>query len=268
MHPPSTASARHLRGGAVPLQTPGTVGRDAARHRGLWLPLIVLATAIALVYSLELDWRLAHRIYAWEGYRWLLRKSFLTQTVLHRLGHDLSVAAWVGVTLTWLVSLRRESLHVWRRPLACLILSVLTATVLVAAIKSLSNMDCPWDIDGLGGTRPYVRLFELRPAYLPHASCFPAGHASGGYAWMSLYFFFAATVPRLRWYGLALGAGTGLIFGFAQQLRGAHFLSHDLWTIAICWFVAYGLHEAFQPTQTGSTEAADEFAALPDKTTG
>ena len=30
--------------------------------------------------------------------------------------------------------------------------------------------------------------------------------------------------------------GTG--FGVAQQLRGAHFLSHDLWTAAICWFTA------------------------------
>jgi membrane-associated PAP2 superfamily phosphatase len=28
----------------------------------------------------------------------------------------------------------------------------------------------------------------------------------------------------------------GLIFGISQQLRGAHFISHDLWTLAICWF--------------------------------
>jgi membrane-associated PAP2 superfamily phosphatase len=33
----------------------------------------------------------------------------------------------------------------------------------------------------------------------------------------------------------------GLLFGFSQQLRGAHFLSHDLWTLAICWGTALGL---------------------------
>ena len=27
-------------------------------------------------------------------------------------------------------------------------------------------------------------------------------------------------------------------FGGIQQLRGAHFLSHDLWTLGICWLVA------------------------------
>jgi hypothetical protein len=32
----------------------------------------------------------------------------------------------------------------------------------------------------------------------------------------------------------------GVVFGATQQLRGAHFLSHDLWTAAICWFNSLG----------------------------
>jgi membrane-associated PAP2 superfamily phosphatase len=35
-------------------------------------------------------------------------------------------------------------------------------------------------------------------------------------------------------------------FGIAQQFRGAHFLSHDLWTAMICWTVAFGLYRVFQ----------------------
>jgi membrane-associated PAP2 superfamily phosphatase len=31
------------------------------------------------------------------------------------------------------------------------------------------------------------------------------------------------------------------VFGIDQQLRGAHFLSHDLFTAMICWAVALGL---------------------------
>ena len=34
----------------------------------------------------------------------------------------------------------------------------------------------------------------------------------------------------------------GLVFGIAQQLRGAHFLSHDLWALMVCWLVALSLH--------------------------
>lgn len=149
------------------------------------------------------------------------------------------------------LALWRDSLTAWRRPLGYLALSVLVSTALVAAIKAGSNMDCPWDIDGLGGSRPHLGLFETRPDALPDASCFPAGHASGGYAWMALYFFFLMTRPHLRWHGLAIGIGTGAVFGIAQQLRGAHFLSHDLWTAALCWATTLALFLWFRPKATG-----------------
>ena len=219
----------------------------------LWLPLLAFAAAIVIIALLQLDWALAHRLYAWEGYRWVLKKAFLTEAVLHRSGHDLSVAAWVGVLAAWLAALKRDSLAVWRKPLGYLTLSILVSTLLISWIKSWSNMDCPWDIEGLGGVRPYVELFAARPAWLPDGRCFPAGHASGGYAWMSLYFFCLLIRPRLRRLGLTAGLGAGLVFGIGQQLRGAHFLSHDLWTAMLCWLVAFGLYCLFR---RGSTVVA------------
>lgn len=249
-----TGQSTIARGGDIRL-TPGheallpSHGREAARQQlrtHLWLPLLAFAAAISIISWLQLDWSLAHRIYTWEGYRWVLKKAFLTEALLHRSGRGLSVAAWVAVLATWLIAFKRESLRVWRRPLGYLTLSVLLATLVVSWIKSWSNVDCPWDIDGLGGTRPYLGLLESRPAGLPNGRCFPAGHASGGYAWMALYFFFLMVRPQLRWRGLAVGAGVGVIFGIAQQFRGAHFLSHDLWTAMICWTVAFGLYRVFQ----------------------
>ena len=76
----------------------------------------------------------------------------------------------------------------------------------------------------------------------PPGRCFPAGHASAGYAWLALFFFFTAVKPACRRWGLAIGIGLGLLFGIAQQLRGAHFLSHDVFTAMICWSIALGLH--------------------------
>lgn len=235
----------HVAPVVAPRSLPAAGAIDLRTH--LAAPLALFAFALTLIWAYGLDWRLAHGLYAWEGYRWVLKKAFLTQRLLHRLGHDLSVAAWAGVLLAWLASFRRDSLTAWRRPLGYLTLSVLVSTALVAAIKAGSNMDCPWDIDGLGGTRPHLGLFDLRPDPLPDASCFPAGHASGGYAWMALYFFFLMTRPHLRWRGLAVGIVVGAVFGIAQQLRGAHFLSHDLWTAAICWTTALGLFLWLRP---------------------
>ncbi len=226
------------------LLSPASGAKQAWTH--LWIPLLIFAAAIVLIEWQNLDWRLAHRLFVEQDEAWPLRKAFLTETLIHKRGHDLSVAAWLAVLVTWLVALKRESLQPWRKPLGYLLLSVLLSTLLISWIKSWSNIDCPWDTIGLGGDRSYIRVFEARPASLPHGRCFPGGHASGGYAWMALYFFFLMIRPHLRWRGLAIGVGAGLVFGIAQQIRGAHFVSHDLWTAMLCWMVAFGLYRVFQ----------------------
>ena len=94
-------------------------------------------------------------------------------------------------------------------------------------------------------------------AWMPAASCFPAGHASAGYAWVALYFFFLARRPAWRWRGLAIGLIAGAVFGIAQQLRGAHFFSHDLWTLMICWSTALLLYVGMlAPRRTAGTAIA------------
>ena len=58
------------------------------------------------------------------------------------------------------------------------------------------------------------------------------GIGVGGWFWLRDRAPRAATV----WLCAALLAGTAL--GLAQQIRGAHFMSHTLWTAWLCWTVA------------------------------
>ena len=52
-------------------------------------------------------------------------------------------------------------------------------------------------------------------------------------------FFCRCYAPSWRWYAFAAAMSLGTIFGVALgRLRGAHYLSHDLWSLAICWFSA------------------------------
>jgi membrane-associated PAP2 superfamily phosphatase len=187
------------------------------------------------------DLWLADHIYAWGGHQWAWRDAFLTENVVHVFGRNASLSLWVATFVVWLAARRLPAWHALRRPLAYLLLATLLSIALVGFIKSWSNMDCPWDLVRYGGDRPYVGFFELRPVGLDRGRCFPAGHASGGYAWLALYFFFGIVRPRWRWAGLACGAGLGIVFGVSQQIRGAHFLSHDISAAAICWLVAFGL---------------------------
>ena len=60
----------------------------------------------------------------------------------------------------------------------------------VGLLKTLTNVDCPWDLVPFGGRFPYVQLFADRPDALRLGRCFPAAHASSGYALLALYFAF------------------------------------------------------------------------------
>lgn len=173
-----------------------------------------------------------------QGDAWSLKNSIVLETLLHRGGRLLSQLAWAGVLAATLWHWRTPSAQRWTRPAARLLVAVLASTAVVAWLKATTHMDCPWDLAGFGGDRPFVALFEHRPAGLGAPGCFPAAHAAGGYAWVALYFFFLAVAPRWRHVGLAAGLLAGLVFGLAQQLRGAHFLSHDIASLAVCWAVA------------------------------
>lgn len=194
-----------------------------------------------VVYGLGLDVRLADALYRWQGGDWALQDNVLLEDWLHHGGRTLS--QWMGATviLALLASLLPTPLRRRRRPLLFLFLAVAGSTLAVSTLKQLVPMECPWDLARYGGDWPFVGLLAWRPSGMPDTACFPAGHASAGYAWLSLYFVLAATRPRWRWLGLALGLGLGLAFGIAQQLRGAHFLSHDLWTLMLCWTISMAL---------------------------
>ena len=63
----------------------------------------------------------------------------------------------------------------------------------------------------------------------------PNGHASGDFALLSPYFAMGvAGRPALRWQGLAMGVGAGLLFGALRILPGAHFASKTIWSGVAC----------------------------------
>jgi membrane-associated PAP2 superfamily phosphatase len=157
---------------------------------------------------------------------------------------------------------RHEAWKHLRLPLLYLLLAAALGSTAVSLLKSITHVDCPWDLLRYGGTRAMpTSLFAAQPPGTPSGACFPAGHASAGYAWVALYFAALLGCRRWRWHGLAIGLGSGLLFGAGQQLRGAHFLSHDLGSLAVCWSLSLALYCVFvwrtgcAPTQLPSEPA-------------
>ncbi len=121
-----------------------------------------------------------------------------------------------------------------------LLAAVIGGMLLASSLKRLSATSCPWDLAGFGGSAPWVSHWQWRLADGGPGHCFPAGHASAGFALVAGFFAWprGSVQARLWLWG---GLGAGLALGIAQQVRGAHFMSHTLWTAWICWTWAWGL---------------------------
>jgi membrane-associated PAP2 superfamily phosphatase len=119
-----------------------------------------------------------------------------------------------------------------------LALSTFVALLVVSGIKQYSTTSCPWDLKQFGGAATYLSHWALGLADGGGGRCFPAGHASAGFAFLGGFFVFRHGLPRTarRWLWGALAAG--LVLGLAQQVRGAHYMSHTLWTAWLCWVSA------------------------------
>ena len=254
MHASTHCTPTSLSRPAIPAPAPGLV--ESANpvpsgpfprwlHRQVFVPLALLAVASILLIPLGGDRWLADHVYAAEGGYWALRDNFLTEHVLHTGGKTLSVLAWCAAATMALWSMLDPNRAFWRRPLSALLLSIVVSTLLVSVLKHTTGMDCPWDATIYGGSHPYFTLFQGHPPGIKPSGCFPAGQASAGYAWVALYFFLLRVRPRWSRAGLMLGIAFGAVLGLAQQLRGAHYFSHDVWTRAVCWFTALAIHRHF-----------------------
>lgn len=207
----------------------------------LWGPLCAAAAAIALLQGAGGDLWLADHLYAAQGGRWALQHHWITETLVHHWGKRLDIVAWLALAVARIVLARHPGTRAWWKPLDYLLVASLAGPLLVSWMKSWTDVDCPWDLARYGGLHPYVELLQPRPAGDGPGQCFPAGHASAGYGWVALFFGLGALQPRWGWIGLGVGLSAGLLFGISQQLRGAHFVSHDIAALTVCWCAARAL---------------------------
>lgn len=212
----------------------------AQRWRVFWWlevfwPLVLLSALFSLIVLLDLDLRLS-RIFYSPTQGWLWRHNYWLNTIVHDLGHRVMLGVYGLVLLSACACWLMERGRGLRSALAYLLTAVLLSVVVVNIGKRLIHFPCPWDLTPFGGSLP--GLLSAYSWATQSQGCFPAGHASSGYAWMCLYFVAKVYRPAWRFYGLGLAVLIGVLFGAAQQLRGAHFLSHDIASMACAWMVA------------------------------
>lgn len=240
------------------LPTPAGAAAPRRRIDAALLAIPAIAVLLALWDMTSLDLMLARWFGTPTGFP--MRDSWWLSRLLH---DDLKLVAWgaataliVGVWLPW-GPLRRIDLP--RR--AALAVALLLSLGVVSLSKSLSHTSCPWDLAQFGGVARYVSHWSwgLRDGGSGH--CFPGGHASAGFAFLSLYFAWRDDAPRLARACLAAALLGGLALGWVQQARGAHFMSHTFWTAWLCWTTCWAVDALRRRWRSAAPAAAAQLTA-------
>lgn len=215
----------------------------SARDRRVVLAMLVLAFALVTVLQWQgLDLRLADSLYRWQGETWRLRHDSLVATLLHRRAQQLTQFIYVLTLLGAIGARYSPRLRGWRRRLWYVVGAMSACYAIVSLGKALLPVPCPWDLVRYGGYLQAGHWLQWQTTGQHVKGCFPSGHATGGYALFAWYFAARDAGRRRIARCMFVGAlGTGMAFGLVQQLRGAHFMSHDIAAAALCWALCSGL---------------------------
>jgi membrane-associated PAP2 superfamily phosphatase len=209
--------------------------------RRLVLEAAGLALAASLIWLLArsgLDFYLSALAYSPAERAFPLRNAWLTEALGHKGLRYLGTFLWFGLLGVAIAfpDWRREALHA--------ALGALLAAAAVNVLRGWSAHSCPWDLAAFGGSAQWFALLAEVPAIPGPGRCLPSGHASSGFALFALYFALRDAHPREARAALALAWTLGLLATAVQVLRGAHFLTHGLWTAWISWAVCLALWAA------------------------
>lgn len=207
--------------------------------RQLLLCAVLLAVVLAVFDLTSADLAVQDRLYNFTGHRWLIRKyDMIPRWVFYHGPKVLLIAFGSACGIGLLSSFCRERHRHLRRPCLLMLLSLTIVPLTISAGKEISNVYTPRQVLRYGGDKPYVRTLERYPAGFNSRKAgkgFPAGHASGGFALMMLYFACRRKSRRIA--GLLLGLTAGWAMGTYQMIIGQHYLSHTLVTMIVAWIL-------------------------------
>lgn len=126
----------------------------------------------------------------------------------------------------------------YKKGILVVIFSAILVPLIVGGLKKSTNMPCPKNEIHYGGKLIKTAVWEdYNEPYksMHHIRCWPAGHASGGFALLSLFFLFKTKKNKII--SLIAALTIGWTMGLYKMFIGDHFLSHTIITMLIAWLI-------------------------------
>lgn len=206
------------------------------RKRGWGIALLILlAGALELT---PLDLMLQDCFFDFASGRWWVdgqaqwgRSLFYTGPKALLIAVAASLIALVAGPASWRRALSARGWLTARPRLLVAFVVAASVPLTVGALKNVSGVFCPSELVRYGGTAPYRRPFSTELCASGEGHCWPAGHASGGFALLALGLLAGDTRRHRQTVVAALVVGWTM--GLYQMWKGAHFASHTVVTILL-----------------------------------
>ncbi|MEX1669428.1 phosphatase PAP2 family protein [Zhongshania guokunii] len=215
--------------------------------------LLALLTCTICFELTPLDTWVQDLFYNSQSQQWAL--SIKGSPVRHFILYDgpkkLLILFEVALLLSLLFFRKHPIVKQYHCGLLIVLLSLPLGPAAVSSLKGTTNVACPYALSQYGGDIPYIKVFERYPTGQEPSKqqrCFPAGHASGGFALMALYYL--PKSRRRRQQALYFAIGAGWIMGGYKMLLGHHFLSHTIISMLISWLVVNCVAQMVIPHKT------------------
>lgn len=178
-----------------------------------------------------------------------LQNHWFFETLMHEWLKYLIIVIAIMLLVLAITSFFIPKLAFLKRQSVWAFSGMLFSTSLISFIKSQSIHACPKNLSMYGGNQPYIELLQSLPIGAHAGHCFPSGHASAGFSLLTFYFILRNSYPKLAKICFCLAIITGMMMGASQMARGEHFMSHNIWTGLIVWFVLVLCYLIYPPSK-------------------
>lgn len=208
-------------------------------NKQLIISTFLLIFVIGFFQFTNIDIMIQNYFYNSETKSWLIDKDepILKLFLYDGLKQGLIIFG-VFILILLIFFRKNEFVKEYKKGLIILLLCSIFVPTIVGSLKAITNTPCPCNIEHFGGAYPDIKVFDKYPEDFiqkSKAKCWPAGHASGGFALMALFFFFKN--PRNQFFGLIGAITLGWSMGTYKMLLGDHFLSHTIITMILAWII-------------------------------
>ena len=211
----------------------------------LWNSCLLILSGLALFFIFPVAGHIdLYLIQPWvdSAGHFASKGDWYLATLSHTYVKKILILVYIIFLVLWCASFKVEKLKARRWQYGYMFWVSMLCTCAIGFLKAHSAHACPWNMTH-ATTTGFVWDFSATAGH-----CFPGGHASTGFALLTGYFTYRLQDRKRAWFYLFAGLTLGFAMGWAQMMRGAHFLSHNLWTGWICLtinFVLYAVTEKY-----------------------